>query len=203
MQKRMPRQARPTGITILAVLAGLSALGGLFGGFVLFGVGSALFGLSGAIFGLAYLALAGLSLALALGLLDDGAVGLAAWRRTRRGEHHLRAGHGDLRWRRAHRRDRSRRRSARPSCITSTSRRSSRCSVGRSAASRGAAGPFAGSPRPPHGASEERTMMDPLSPGPRRAPDRPWERLSVPLHPSSTRTSSTAWSRTSSTASSS
>ena len=60
-------QARPTGITILAVLAGLNAIGGLFGGFVLFGVGSALFGLSGAIFGLAYLALAGLSLALAWG----------------------------------------------------------------------------------------------------------------------------------------
>jgi len=59
---------RPTGITILAILAGLSAIAGLFGGFVVFGVGSYLFGISGALFGLAWLALAGLSLALAWGL---------------------------------------------------------------------------------------------------------------------------------------
>jgi hypothetical protein len=59
--------ARPTGITILAVLAGLSAIGALFGGFVLFGVAASLFGLSGAILGLAYLALAGLYVALAWG----------------------------------------------------------------------------------------------------------------------------------------
>jgi hypothetical protein len=59
--------ARPTGITVLAVLAALGAIGGLFAGFTYFAIGSMLFGLSGAIFGLAYLALAGLSLALAYG----------------------------------------------------------------------------------------------------------------------------------------
>jgi len=59
--------ARPTGITILAVLAGLSAIGQLFGGFILFGIGGSLFGISGALFGLAYLALAGLYVALAWG----------------------------------------------------------------------------------------------------------------------------------------
>jgi hypothetical protein len=59
--------ARPTGITILAILAGLSAVGLLFAGFTAFAVGSLLFGISGAIFGLAWLALAGLSIALAWG----------------------------------------------------------------------------------------------------------------------------------------
>ena len=59
--------ARPTGITILAVLAALGAIGGLFAGFAVFTVGSVLFGLSGAIFGLAWLALAGLGVALAYG----------------------------------------------------------------------------------------------------------------------------------------
>jgi hypothetical protein len=59
--------ARPTGITILAILAGLGAIAGLFAGFTAFAVGSLLFGLSGAIFGLAWLALAGLSVALTWG----------------------------------------------------------------------------------------------------------------------------------------
>jgi hypothetical protein len=58
---------RPTGITILAILATLGAIGGLFAGFAVFTVGSVLFGLSGAIFGLAWLALAGLGVALAYG----------------------------------------------------------------------------------------------------------------------------------------
>jgi hypothetical protein len=66
-QGRPTGQARPTGITILAVLAGLSAIGELFGGFLLFGVAASLFGLSGAILGLAALALAGLYVALAWG----------------------------------------------------------------------------------------------------------------------------------------
>ena len=61
------RAERPTGITILAVLAALGAIGGLFAGFAVFTVGSVLFGLSGAIFGLAWLALAGLGVALAYG----------------------------------------------------------------------------------------------------------------------------------------
>ena len=66
-QGRPTGQARPTGITILAVLAGLTAIGELFGGFILFGVAASLFGLSGAIFGLAALALAGLYVALTWG----------------------------------------------------------------------------------------------------------------------------------------
>jgi hypothetical protein len=59
--------ARPTGITILAVLAALGAIGALFAGFAVFAIGSLLFGLPGAIFGLAWLALAGLGIAAAVG----------------------------------------------------------------------------------------------------------------------------------------
>jgi uncharacterized membrane protein len=59
--------ARPTGITILAVLAGIGAVGSLLGGFTALAVGSYLFGLSGTIFALAWLALAGLGLAFAIG----------------------------------------------------------------------------------------------------------------------------------------
>jgi len=59
--------ARPTGITILSVLAGLNAIGGLLTGFGAFAIGSVLFGLSGSIFGLAWLALAGLWLACGIG----------------------------------------------------------------------------------------------------------------------------------------
>jgi len=59
--------ARPTGITILSILAGLGAVGSLFAGFGAFALGALVFGLSGAIFGLAWLALAGLGLAFAIG----------------------------------------------------------------------------------------------------------------------------------------
>jgi uncharacterized membrane protein len=59
--------ARPTGITILAVLAGIGAIGSLLGGFGALAIGSYLFGLSGTIFALAWLALAGLELAFAIG----------------------------------------------------------------------------------------------------------------------------------------
>lgn len=59
--------ARPTGITILAVLSGISGVLGLFGGFVVFGLGAAILGGAGAILGLAILALAALSIALAWG----------------------------------------------------------------------------------------------------------------------------------------
>ncbi len=63
-----PASARPTGITILSILAGISGVFGLFGGFVIMGLGAAIAGGMGAILGLAYLALAGLSLALAWAL---------------------------------------------------------------------------------------------------------------------------------------
>ena len=59
--------ARPTGITILAVLAALGAIGGLFAGFGAFAIGTLVFGFSGALFGLAWLALAALGLAFAVG----------------------------------------------------------------------------------------------------------------------------------------
>ena len=59
--------ARPTGITILAILAGLSAIGGLFSGFVAFGLGATVLGGAAALLGIAYLALAGLSLAVGWG----------------------------------------------------------------------------------------------------------------------------------------
>src|SRR5215213_6792352 len=67
-QGRPTGQARPTGITILAILAGLQAIGGLFGGFVAIGAGTLLFGVSGTTFGIAWLALAAMYLALAWGL---------------------------------------------------------------------------------------------------------------------------------------
>jgi hypothetical protein len=63
-----PASARPTGITILSILAGLSGVFGLFGGFVVMGAGALIAGGMGALLGLAYLALAGLSLALAWAL---------------------------------------------------------------------------------------------------------------------------------------
>ena len=59
--------SRPTGITILAILAGIGGVFGLLGGFVIMGAGALVFGGVGAIFGLAVLALAGLSLAFAYG----------------------------------------------------------------------------------------------------------------------------------------
>jgi hypothetical protein len=60
-----PAQVRPTGITILSVLAGINGVFGLLGGFVVLGLGSTIFGGAGALLGLAILAYAGLSLALA------------------------------------------------------------------------------------------------------------------------------------------
>lgn len=60
-----PASTRPTGITILSILAGISGIFGLLGGFVVMGLGAAVFGGAGAILGLAILAYAGLSLALA------------------------------------------------------------------------------------------------------------------------------------------
>ncbi len=59
--------ARPTGITILAILAGIGGVLGLLGGFALFLGGTVLFGAAGALFGLAALALAALSLAFSWG----------------------------------------------------------------------------------------------------------------------------------------
>ncbi len=59
--------ARPTGITILAILAGLGAIGSLLAGFGALAIGSYLFGLSGAIFALAWLALGGLQLSFGIG----------------------------------------------------------------------------------------------------------------------------------------
>jgi hypothetical protein len=58
---------RPTGITILAVLAGIGGVLGLFGGFVLLFAGTVVFGGLGAILGLAALAYAGLLIAFAYG----------------------------------------------------------------------------------------------------------------------------------------
>jgi hypothetical protein len=66
--------ARPTGITILAILAGIGGVLGLLGGFALFLGGTVLFGAAGALFGLAALALAALSLA-----FSWGAWTLQAW----------------------------------------------------------------------------------------------------------------------------
>jgi uncharacterized membrane protein (DUF2068 family) len=54
---------RPTGITILSILAGLGGITGLLSGFAVLALGSAIFGGMGAILGLAVLAYAGLSLA--------------------------------------------------------------------------------------------------------------------------------------------
>ena len=58
---------RPTGITILAVLAAIGGVLGLFGGFVVLFAGTVIFGGLGAILGLAYLAYAGLFIAFAWG----------------------------------------------------------------------------------------------------------------------------------------
>jgi uncharacterized membrane protein (DUF2068 family) len=62
-----PASTRPTGITILSILAGLGGVFGLLGGFAVMALGAAVFGGMGAILGLAILAYAGLSLALAWG----------------------------------------------------------------------------------------------------------------------------------------
>ncbi len=59
--------ARPTGITILAVLAAIGGVFALFGGFIIFIGGTAIFGGLGAILGLAFLAYAGLIIAFAYG----------------------------------------------------------------------------------------------------------------------------------------
>jgi hypothetical protein len=58
---------RPTGITILAVLAAIGGVFALFGGLVIFVGGTVIFGGLGAILGLAFLAYAGLILAFAYG----------------------------------------------------------------------------------------------------------------------------------------
>jgi uncharacterized membrane protein (DUF2068 family) len=60
-----PASTRPTGITILSILAGIGGVFGLLGGFAVMALGAAVFGGMGAILGLAILAYAGLSLALA------------------------------------------------------------------------------------------------------------------------------------------
>lgn len=59
--------ARPTGITILAVLAGLEGIFALLGGFGLMFLGSIGAGIGGTLLGLAFLALAGLAIAFAFG----------------------------------------------------------------------------------------------------------------------------------------
>jgi hypothetical protein len=58
---------RPTGITILAVLAAIGGVFGLLGGFVIFLGGTVLFGALGGLLGLAYLAYAALLIAFAYG----------------------------------------------------------------------------------------------------------------------------------------
>jgi hypothetical protein len=58
---------RPTGITILAVLAAIGGVLGLFGGFVLLFAGTVVFGGLGALLGIAALAYAALLLAFAYG----------------------------------------------------------------------------------------------------------------------------------------
>ena len=60
-----PATTRPTGITILSILAGLNGISLLFFGFAAMGLGAAVAGGMGALFGLASLALGGLYLALA------------------------------------------------------------------------------------------------------------------------------------------
>jgi hypothetical protein len=59
--------ARPTGITILSILAAIGGILGLFGGFVVLLAGTAIFGGAGALLGIAALAYAGLLLAAAYG----------------------------------------------------------------------------------------------------------------------------------------
>ncbi len=58
---------RPTGITILSLLAGVGGVLGLFGGFVLLFAGTVVFGGLGALLGIAALAYAALLLAFAWG----------------------------------------------------------------------------------------------------------------------------------------
>jgi hypothetical protein len=58
---------RPTGITILAILAAIGGVLGLFGGFVVLLAGTAIFGGAGALLGIAALAYAGLLIAAAYG----------------------------------------------------------------------------------------------------------------------------------------
>ena len=62
-----PTVTRPTGLTILAVLAAISGIVGLFGGFVVTFGGTVLFGQAGTILGIALLALSALTLAFAWG----------------------------------------------------------------------------------------------------------------------------------------
>lgn len=62
-----PTATRPTGITILAVLAAVGGVLGLFAGFVLLFAGTVLFGGLGALLGIATLAYAGLFIAFAYG----------------------------------------------------------------------------------------------------------------------------------------
>ena len=58
---------RPTGITVLAILAGIGGILGLLGGFAVLFAGTVIFGGLGAILGLAFLAYAGLLVALGYG----------------------------------------------------------------------------------------------------------------------------------------
>jgi hypothetical protein len=62
-----PTAARPTGITILAVLAAIGGALGLLAGFVLLFAGAVLFGGLGALLGIAVLAYAALFIAFAYG----------------------------------------------------------------------------------------------------------------------------------------
>ena len=59
--------ARPTGITILAILAAIGGVLGLFGGFVVLFAGTVIFGGAGALLGIAALAYAALFIAFAYG----------------------------------------------------------------------------------------------------------------------------------------
>lgn len=61
------RAARPTGITILAILAAIGGVLGLFGGFVVLFAGTVIFGGAGALLGIAALAYAALFIAFAYG----------------------------------------------------------------------------------------------------------------------------------------
>jgi hypothetical protein len=58
---------RPTGITVLAILAGIGGVLGLLGGFAVLFAGTVIFGGLGALLGLAFLAYAALLIALAWG----------------------------------------------------------------------------------------------------------------------------------------
>jgi hypothetical protein len=62
-----PSVTRPTGITILAVLAAIGGVIGLFGGFVVTFGGTVLFGGAGTLLGVALLAFSALSIAFAWG----------------------------------------------------------------------------------------------------------------------------------------